>query len=84
MTAFLLMQSPGRAGALHSSKELQKFALEAVPSYVTRLTAATLEPFMASDPLRPKARLSSRAMWHVSSCYARDRMQLHPGSANKS
>ena len=50
------MQSPGHAGELNSSKELQKFALEAFPSYVTRLTAATLERFMASDPLRPKAR----------------------------
>ena len=59
------MQSPGHAGALDSSKELQKFALEAFPSYVTRLTEATLERFMASDPLRPKARLSSRAMLHA-------------------
>ncbi|KAK9845433.1 hypothetical protein WJX81_006361 [Elliptochloris bilobata] len=42
------------SGPLDSSKELQKFALEAFPSYVTRLTAATLEPFMASAPLRPK------------------------------
>ena len=61
----LLMLYPGRAGALDSSKDMQKFALEAFPSYVTRLTAATLERFMASDPLRPKARPSLGAALHA-------------------
>lgn len=34
-------------------KDLQKFALEAFPSFVTRITAATMQPFLGPDPTIP-------------------------------
>ena len=42
-----------RAGELGSPKELQRFALEAFPSLVTRISAATLHAFVATDALAP-------------------------------
>jgi len=50
--------APRAAGALNETKELQRFALEAFPSYVTRLDAAALEPFIAAELPRPKVRPS--------------------------
>lgn len=47
---------PGAPGALNETRELQRFALEAFPSYVTRLDAASLEPFIAAELQRPKVR----------------------------
>jgi hypothetical protein len=41
------------AGDTSSARELQKFALEAFPSFVTRLTGATMHPYIAQDPLTP-------------------------------
>ena len=41
------------AGELGSPKELQRFALEAFPSLVTRISAATLHTFVAADALAP-------------------------------
>ncbi|CAK0750414.1 hypothetical protein CVIRNUC_001989 [Coccomyxa viridis] len=36
-----------------SSKELQKFVLEAFPSFVTRVTASTMQQFMGADMATP-------------------------------
>ncbi len=36
-----------------SVKDLQKFALEAFPSFVTRITAATMQHFLGPDPTVP-------------------------------
>lgn len=36
-----------------SSKELQKFVLEAFPSFVTRVTASTMQQFMGADVATP-------------------------------
>ena len=41
------------AGELGSPKELQRFALEAFPSLVTRVDAASLHAFVATDALAP-------------------------------
>ena len=50
MTEGGVRATPGDAG---SAKELQKFALEAFPSFVTRASGAALHTFIGQDPLSP-------------------------------